>query len=440
MKAKSALSLALAAGIASTAVASNTPTTLSASNATPVNKVAHIYFNIASGEKVITLLGDGQTAPADIGAGGSIWAALDGNACSEEGFTISYFFGVDDNSAGGTPLATAITNMDMGDIAANTVVDCIHINWVTDHDDVDADSDGIGDGVLGLAGQWTINDIDNARELDVSTRAGLISFIFTSLPGDTSGTTNPNDPANTLAGYTADIDLTATFSSSLAFEICDTDGDAQGVISHTDFEGNGPIGLQDNNFDGLNDSDLDGDGLADWTWSVRFYQPGTADLDSDGILDGDIADGMKTIGIGFGSPEGTAIDNGDGSWTWDIDTMVSDPGTGAEDAFAIFEPPVGALPPAYAGFFWFGGFACIDDGAGGYNPPAHFEFQMFGPGGITEPDCPADLNGDGVLNFFDVSQFLGEFAAGGDYNGDGVTNFFDVSAFLGDFNAGCPTP
>ncbi len=49
--------------------------------------------------------------------------------------------------------------------------------------------------------------------------------------------------------------------------------------------------------------------------------------------------------------------------------------------------------------------------------------------------CPADLNGDGELNFFDVSEFLAEQV---DYNGDGSFNFFDVSAFLVDFKAGCP--
>ena len=55
--------------------------------------------------------------------------------------------------------------------------------------------------------------------------------------------------------------------------------------------------------------------------------------------------------------------------------------------------------------------------------------------------CIADLNGDGVLNFFDVSAFLGAFASAdpiADFNGDGVFNFFDVSAFLNAFNAGCP--
>ncbi len=55
--------------------------------------------------------------------------------------------------------------------------------------------------------------------------------------------------------------------------------------------------------------------------------------------------------------------------------------------------------------------------------------------------CPADLNGDGVLNFFDVSAFLQGFAnqdPASDFNGDGVWDFFDVSAFLQAFAAGCP--
>ncbi len=58
-------------------------------------------------------------------------------------------------------------------------------------------------------------------------------------------------------------------------------------------------------------------------------------------------------------------------------------------------------------------------------------------GGCGQPD----LNGDGVLNFFDVSAFLGAYTAMepmADFNNDGVFNFFDVSAFLGAFSAGCP--
>jgi len=59
----------------------------------------------------------------------------------------------------------------------------------------------------------------------------------------------------------------------------------------------------------------------------------------------------------------------------------------------------------------------------------------------TPASCPADLSGDGELNFFDVSAFLVGFAAQdpiADFTGDGVFNFFDVSAFLVAFNAGCP--
>lgn len=55
-------------------------------------------------------------------------------------------------------------------------------------------------------------------------------------------------------------------------------------------------------------------------------------------------------------------------------------------------------------------------------------------------DCRADLNGDGVLNFFDVQVFLAWFSAHddrADFIDDGVLNFFDVQAFLSAFAAGC---
>ncbi len=55
--------------------------------------------------------------------------------------------------------------------------------------------------------------------------------------------------------------------------------------------------------------------------------------------------------------------------------------------------------------------------------------------------CIADLNGDGALNFFDISTFLDLFGTGDlavDLNGDGALNFFDVSEYLGLFGAGCP--
>lgn len=56
--------------------------------------------------------------------------------------------------------------------------------------------------------------------------------------------------------------------------------------------------------------------------------------------------------------------------------------------------------------------------------------------------CLADMNGDGQLNFFDLSSFLFYFNSH-EPNADlappyGVYNFFDVSAYLGLYNAGCP--
>lgn len=56
--------------------------------------------------------------------------------------------------------------------------------------------------------------------------------------------------------------------------------------------------------------------------------------------------------------------------------------------------------------------------------------------------CKADFNADGLLNFFDISQFITEYNAG---NPDadiaapfGVLNFFDIAAYIARYNTGCP--
>ena len=59
----------------------------------------------------------------------------------------------------------------------------------------------------------------------------------------------------------------------------------------------------------------------------------------------------------------------------------------------------------------------------------------FWAGVSTVAPCPADLNGDGALDFFDISFFLSNEV---DFNGDTVFDFFDISAFLSSFSAGCP--
>lgn len=56
--------------------------------------------------------------------------------------------------------------------------------------------------------------------------------------------------------------------------------------------------------------------------------------------------------------------------------------------------------------------------------------------------CSADINGDGLLNFFDLAAFIGLYNAG-DPAADlaapfGTLNFFDIAAYISAFNAGCP--
>lgn len=60
---------------------------------------------------------------------------------------------------------------------------------------------------------------------------------------------------------------------------------------------------------------------------------------------------------------------------------------------------------------------------------------------VTAPDCPADFNRDGLLNFFDFAAFVAAFQAqdpAADFNADGLFNFFDFPLFIDAFEAGCP--
>ena len=54
--------------------------------------------------------------------------------------------------------------------------------------------------------------------------------------------------------------------------------------------------------------------------------------------------------------------------------------------------------------------------------------------------CPADVNGDGFLDFFDYDDFVSAFESGepgADFNSDGFVDFFDYDDFVGAFEAGC---
>ncbi|NRA58208.1 MAG: hypothetical protein HRU13_08880 [Phycisphaerales bacterium] len=60
---------------------------------------------------------------------------------------------------------------------------------------------------------------------------------------------------------------------------------------------------------------------------------------------------------------------------------------------------------------------------------------------VPASGCPADLDGDGALTFFDFLAFQNLFDAGdpiADFDGDGAFTIFDFLAFQNAFDAGCP--
>ncbi len=60
---------------------------------------------------------------------------------------------------------------------------------------------------------------------------------------------------------------------------------------------------------------------------------------------------------------------------------------------------------------------------------------------MPEEPCPADFNGDTVVNTLDVLAFLNAYTGGdprADFNGDTVINTLDLLAFLNAYTAGCP--
>ncbi len=56
------------------------------------------------------------------------------------------------------------------------------------------------------------------------------------------------------------------------------------------------------------------------------------------------------------------------------------------------------------------------------------------------PECVADFNGDGRLDFFDYLDFVDAFSSAlpaADFNGDGIVDFFDYLDFVDAFSIGC---
>lgn len=84
-------------------------------------------------------------------------------------------------------------------------------------------------------------------------------------------------------------------------------------------------------------------------------------------------------------------------------------------------------------------FSVADTGAGSVVESGVDAFRVYDV--LCADACPADLDGDGALTFFDLAAYLDLYNAGddaADVNGDGLFNFFDLSEYLNLYGAGCP--
>jgi len=391
--------------------------------------VAHIYYNLATDEKVATLWSG--LRPSDDGISQAVWISDNSMPCADHGQLSEYVLVVDTvhcmtcfSSSCDSPRLRRIF-MDWGDIPADQVIDCVGVSWSTQIEDVDTDGDGVGDGVEGFGARWIWSDsytgFSTSSQFLIATEITLANLPGAFMPlGDFE-----------MATYTATIDLMSDGRNDV-FELGDTD--------LVDGSGSG-------RYNPGSGADLDGDGLADFGYGIQFIQPGTRDIDGDGIIDGDFSDAADS-GWVLATPPGTTVQNDDGSWS-----LIPDPlpaGRGAEDAYEVWSDCNGTKPHIIPfGTFWFGGFSCDRNGDGvGGDGRAFVQtyVRMYGPsvGNV----CPADLfpapDGDGVLNFFDVNRFIGLFLGqdpAADLfpdGGDGRFNTFDISTFLTQFVAGCP--
>jgi hypothetical protein len=431
MKAKNALSLLLAAGMVTPAIADTSLPVAPKGVASGARVMGHIYVNVATGEKIAT----GMSAAPRGTLPPEVWVSDNDVPCADVNSTGVYdigFVGVHDDPADTTDTAFNATYLNWGDIAADSVVDTIQVTTYCDHPDVDADSDGLADGVEGLACTWTFVDGDNGFN-SCTTRLGLVALTLTTIPGNL-------DPS-LIEGYIYTLDLAGDFSEDISFEIGDSDGDLQGAAVHNAFANAG---------DAL---DLDVDGLADFAYGIRYTQPGVEDFDGDGNPDGD----PTNVAVTYSSLSAPRMDVAvDPPLAFTIDPISA----GNEDAFDIIVGPYVDGVGVHFGTFWYGGFTCDDNangvyegnvnsaGANDYNPYASFFMAMYA-GDVQPPVCRADLfpvaTPDGTLNFFDLSTFLGYFNSQNPIAdffpvaaGDGLFNFFDISTYISEFNAGCP--
>ncbi len=428
MKAKSGLTLAMAAGclMAGSANAENDRQAQTGLRAMKAMPVGHIYYNPATGERVVTSWE--STSRVD---GALLWSSINTDPCATGG-TVGIIDDVDLDGdglgdlfggacVGGTFPCEGSWNNWWGDIAFNSVVDSFVTSYGISAPDLDADSDSIGDGIVGYDMTMTFSDNDNGFSADLpglSGRSCILDLTIPTLAGSVGVL-----PPGFVAVYLLTIDFHggASPQPSLNFELGDNDNidDAGTGISGAALYGSL------NGFPNTSGQDIDGDTLGDFSFSMRFDQSTLGTTGAPGMTKG--ANGFNAVADKLGNPGDLPADPADA--------------TGLFDALDIYSTGPSCPPSTspYIGTFFFGGLDCVTG-----TPYASSYLQLYGPG--TPGGCAADFDSSGLpADFTDVLTFLTDFGGActdgiGNYDNSvgGVPNncdFSDVIAFLTDFGS-----
>jgi len=417
-----ALGVAMAAGCLATSAANATDdrqaqTGLRSMKSMPVG---HIYYNPTTGERVVTHF---ENRPRN--ASNALWLNNNTDPCATGG-TVGIIDDVDLDldgfgdlfggaCVGGTFPCEGTWNNFWGDIAADTVVDCLVFAYGITAPDLDADLNSIGDGIVGYDVTLTFSDNDNGFGADLpglSGRSCILDLAITTIPGAV-GTL----PPGLVAVYILTLDFAST-APSLIFELGDSDGvdDAGTGISGGAIYGSPTF------------NDLDSDTLGDFSFAFRFDQSTLGVSGTPGVSKG--ANGFVSAAPKLGNPGDLPADPADSTGIFDATDIYS---TG---------PSCPPTTSPYIGTFFFGGFSC---GTG--TPHSSAWIELYGGDVVADP-CMANFDGSPLpADFTDVLTFLTDFGGActaGIGNWDGSTgavppatdcDFTDVLGFLTNFGS-----